>query len=117
MYMEMGGFFGSLSGNVKVVIIDCFSNLLKRDGVLFTIKRVRADPPPAVDRVTGSVLAAALHDSDLAKENVLEFTRNLHHHIARKPLRQLHLSEVFMMTTNMEILGIASQDPEEVPAD
>ena len=70
-------------------------------------------PPPAVDRVTGSVLAAALHDSDLAKENVLEFTRNLHHHIARKPLRQLHLIEVFMMTMNMEI---TSQDLEQVPA-
>jgi hypothetical protein len=60
--------------------------------------------------------AAALHDSDLAKENVLEFSRNVHHHIERKPLRQLHLIEVFMMTTNIEVLGITSQDLEQVPA-
>ena len=38
MYMaEMGGFFRSLTANVKVVII-CASNPLKRDGVLLTIK-------------------------------------------------------------------------------
>jgi hypothetical protein len=58
-----------------------------------------------------------LHAFDFTKENFLKCSRNFHHHITRKPLRQLHLSEVFMMTTNMEILGIASQDPEEVPAD
>lgn len=66
--------------------------------------------------MTGGVLAAALHDSDLAKEYFLEFSRNLYHHIERKPLRQLHLIEVFMMTMNMEILGITSQDLEQVPA-
>jgi hypothetical protein len=116
MYMaEMGGLFRSLTANVKVVII-CASNPLKRDGVLLTIKRVRADAPPAVDRVTGIMLAAALHDSDLVKENVLEFNRNLHHHIARKPLWQLHLIEIFMMTTNKEIIRITSQDLEQVPA-
>jgi len=62
------------------------------------------------------MLAAALHDSDLVKENVLEFNRNLHHHIARKPLWQLHLIEIFMMTTNKEIVRITSQDLEQVPA-
>jgi hypothetical protein len=62
------------------------------------------------------VLAAALHDSDLAKENFLKFVCNLHHHFVRKPLWQLHLIEVFMMTTNMEVLGIASQALEQVPA-
>jgi len=38
MYMaEMGGLFGSLTANAKVVIV-CASNPLERDGVLFTIK-------------------------------------------------------------------------------
>jgi len=66
--------------------------------------------------VTGGVLAVALHDSDLAKENFLEFSCNVHHHIKRQPLWQLHLIEVRMMTMNMNILGITSQDLEEVPA-
>ena len=66
--------------------------------------------------MTGSVLAAALHGSDLAKEDFLEFSGNLYHHIARKPLRQLHLIEVFMMTKKVEVIGITSQDLEQVPA-
>jgi hypothetical protein len=63
------------------------------------------------------VLAVVLHGSDFTKEDILECSCNFHHHFDRKPLRQLHLREVVMMTTNMEILGITSQDLEEVPAD
>jgi len=38
-------------------------------------------------------------------------------HTERKPLQQLGLIEVFMMTVNMEVLRITSQDLEQVPAD
>jgi len=73
--------------------------------------------PPAFDRVTGAVLVAALHDSDFTKENILKCSCNFHDHLDRKPLRQLHLIEVFMISTNLEILGITPQDSEQVPAD
>jgi len=63
------------------------------------------------------VLVAALHDSDLTKESLFELSRNLQHYIQRKPMWQLHLGEHFMITTNIEIFGITSQDIEELPVD
>jgi hypothetical protein len=103
-----------LKGNVVFFVVIV---LKKRLGVFFAIRRVGADAPPAFDRITGAVLAAALHDSDFTKENILEFSRNFRDHLDRKPLRQLHWIEVFMITTNMELLGITPQDLEQVPAD
>jgi len=63
------------------------------------------------------MFALVLHGSDFMKENILECSCNFHHHFDRKPLRQLRLREVFMMTTNMEIVRITSQGDKEVPAD
>jgi hypothetical protein len=63
------------------------------------------------------VLTAVLHDYDFTEENILKCSHNFHHHIKRKPLQQLHLREVFMVTMNMEILRITSQDLQDVPAD
>jgi hypothetical protein len=52
------------------------------------------------------VLAAALHDSNLTKENTLELMRDFLHHIERKPMWQFYRREVLMMPTDMESFGI-----------
>jgi hypothetical protein len=85
--------------------------------IISTIFRVGADTVSALARRMDLVpFVAFQHPFDLTQKYCFESSRKFHHHLQRKPFRQLHLRKGFMITINMEVSGsIISEDFEELP--
>jgi hypothetical protein len=87
------------------------------DDIIFTILGVGAETVSALARRMDLVPFVAFHHPfDLTQKYFFESSRKFHHYLQRKPFRQLHLINGFMIAIDMEVSGsIISEDFEELP--